>query len=123
VVVFGGEVGAPAVLCNGCEACVGCGGIVRADDARRVDLDALSTRSGCSVLDCRRFSDQSALALTLEPSAEGKVFLSTTVIEVFLYRGFLQSAHAVERPNAPLPMMSTDDGVSNEEAVDAMMQH
>jgi hypothetical protein len=67
--------------------------------------------------------NQSTLALTLEPSVEGKEFLSTTVIDVFLYWGFLQSAQAVERPKAPLPTISTDDGISNEEAADAMMQH
>lgn len=43
---------------------------------------------------------------------EGKVFLSTTVIEVFLYSGFLQRAQAVDSPKAPLPMIRTDEGVS-----------
>lgn len=51
---------------------------------------------------------------------EGNEFLSTTVMEVFLYRGFLQSAQAVDRPKAPLPTISTDAGVSNEDAAGVM---
>lgn len=51
---------------------------------------------------------------------EGNAFLSTTVIEVLLYRGFLHNAHAVERPKAPLPMISTDEGGSDE---DVMVQN
>lgn len=55
--------------------------------------------------------------LTLEPSVEGKWFLSTTVMDVFLNSGFRQRAQAVDRPKAPLPTIRTDEGVS-----DGMMQ-
>lgn len=47
---------------------------------------------------------------TLEPSGVGNVWRSTTVIEVYVNSGFLQSAHAVERPKAPLPTIITDLG-------------
>lgn len=56
---------------------------------------------------------------TLEPSGVGNVWRSTTVIEVYVNSGFLQSAHAVERPNAPLPTMMTDLGTSGVDDEDA----
>lgn len=41
------------------------------------------------------------------------------VIEVYVNSGFLQSAHAVERPNAPLPTMMTDLGTLGVDGEDA----
>ena len=45
MVVFRGEIGAPAVLGDGCEAGVGGCSIVGTDDAGRVNLIDMSTRS------------------------------------------------------------------------------
>jgi hypothetical protein len=41
------------------------------------------------------------------------------VIEVYVNSGFLQSAHAVERPKAPLPTMMTDWGTLGADEEDA----
>jgi hypothetical protein len=41
------------------------------------------------------------------------------VIEVYVNSGFLQSAHAVERPKAPLPTMMTDLGTLGADEEDA----
>jgi hypothetical protein len=63
---------------------------------------------------------------TLEPSGVGNVWRSTTVMEVYAKSGFLQSAHAVERPKAPLPTMMTDLGTlraDDEEAGEDIAQH
>lgn len=43
---------------------------------------------------------------------------STSVIEVSLNCGLLQSAHAVESPKTPLPTMRIDEGISG--AIDAI---
>jgi hypothetical protein len=40
------------------------------------------------------------------------------VIEVSLNSGFRHSAHAVERPKAPLPTISTDAGISADDEED-----
>lgn len=56
---------------------------------------------------------------TLEPSGVGNVWRSTTVIVVYVNSGFLQSAHAVERPKAPLPTMITDLGILGPDDEDA----
>lgn len=37
------------------------------------------------------------------------------MIVVFAYRAFLHSAHAVDKPNAPLPTIKMDDGISDED--------
>jgi hypothetical protein len=37
------------------------------------------------------------------------------VIVVFAYRLFLHSAHAVDRPKAPLPTIKMDEGISDED--------
>lgn len=43
MVVFGSEVGSPALLSGGRKARVGCSGVIGADDARGIDLcDELS---------------------------------------------------------------------------------
>lgn len=34
------------------------------------------------------------------------------MIEVFLYNGFLHSAHAVESPKHPLPTIRIEEGIS-----------
>ena len=42
VVVLRCEIGAPTLLRNGCEACIGCCGVVGADDAGGIYLYAVS---------------------------------------------------------------------------------
>lgn len=44
-----------------------------------------------------------------------------TMIEVSLYRAFRHKAQAVERPNAPLPMIMIDFGISSD-VVGTMLQ-
>jgi hypothetical protein len=61
------------------------------------------------------------MLLTLDPSGVGKGWRSTTVIEVFLYSGFRHSDQAVLSPNAPLPTMRIDEGISTD-AEDAIAQ-
>jgi hypothetical protein len=47
---------------------------------------------------------------TLAPSGAGNGTLSNTVIDVFAKRGFWDREKAVERPNAPEPMIRMEGG-------------
>jgi hypothetical protein len=57
----------------------------------------------------------------LEPSVVGKGWRSIIVIVVFLYCEFLHIDHAVARPNTPLPIIKTDEGVGDAAPCETMV--